>query len=69
MNTQVVLITGGLTGIGRATALAFAKEGAQVVVSGRRDEEGQKLVTEIRKKARKRSSSAPMCAAKKTYAT
>jgi NAD(P)-dependent dehydrogenase (short-subunit alcohol dehydrogenase family) len=49
MNAQVVLITGGLTGIGRATALAFAKEGAQVVVSGRRDEEGQKLVAEIRK--------------------
>src|ERR1700747_309744 len=49
MNTQVVLITGGLTGIGRATALAFAQEGAQVVVSGRRDEEGQKLVSEIRK--------------------
>ncbi len=50
MNTQVVLITGGLTGIGRATALAFAKEGAQLVVSGRRDEEGQNLVAEIRKK-------------------
>ncbi len=49
MHTQVVLITGGLTGIGRATALAFAKEGAQVVVSGRRDEEGQKVVSEIRK--------------------
>ncbi len=49
MNTQVVLITGGLTGIGRATALAFAKEGAQVVVSGRREEEGQKVVSEIRK--------------------
>src|ERR1700694_614629 len=49
MNTQVVLITGGLTGIGRATALAFAKEGAHVVVSGRRDAEGQKLVSEIRK--------------------
>jgi NAD(P)-dependent dehydrogenase (short-subunit alcohol dehydrogenase family) len=49
MNTRVVLITGGLTGIGRATALAFAKKGAQVVVSGRRDEEGQKLVSEIRK--------------------
>src|SRR6266481_8401278 len=50
MNTQVVLITGGLTGIGRATAFAFAKEAAQVVVSGRRDEEGQKLAGEIRKK-------------------
>src|SRR5258708_27919668 len=49
MNTQVVLITGGLTGIGRATALAFANEGAQVVISGRHDEEGQKLVGEIRK--------------------
>lgn len=49
MNTQVVLITGGLTGIGRATALAFAREGAQVVVSGRRDEEGKKLVAELRK--------------------
>src|SRR2546421_1131860 len=48
MNTQVVLITGGLTGIGRATALAFAKEGAQVVVSGRRDEEGKNLVAELR---------------------
>jgi len=49
MSTQVVLVTGGLTGIGRATALAFASEGAQVVVSGRRDEEGQKLASEIRK--------------------
>jgi NAD(P)-dependent dehydrogenase (short-subunit alcohol dehydrogenase family) len=49
MNTQVVLITGGLTGIGRATALAFAKQGAQVVVSGRRDEEGKKLVAELHK--------------------
>jgi NAD(P)-dependent dehydrogenase (short-subunit alcohol dehydrogenase family) len=49
MDTQVVLITGGLTGIGRATAFAFAQEGAHVVVSGRRDEEGQKLVSEIGK--------------------
>jgi NAD(P)-dependent dehydrogenase (short-subunit alcohol dehydrogenase family) len=48
MNTKVVLITGGLTGIGRATALAFAQEGAQVVVSGRHDEEGKKLVAEMR---------------------
>ena len=49
MNTQVVLITGALTGIGRVTAFAFANEGAQLVVSGRRDEEGQNLVSEIRK--------------------
>jgi NAD(P)-dependent dehydrogenase (short-subunit alcohol dehydrogenase family) len=42
MTTPVVLITGALTGIGRATALAFAREGAQLVVSGRREEEGQK---------------------------
>jgi NAD(P)-dependent dehydrogenase (short-subunit alcohol dehydrogenase family) len=48
LNNQVVLITGGLTGIGRATALAFANDSAQIVVSGRRDEEGQKLVSEIR---------------------
>jgi len=48
VNNQVVMITGGLTGIGRATALAFAKEGAQVVLSGRHDEEGQKLASEIR---------------------
>jgi NAD(P)-dependent dehydrogenase (short-subunit alcohol dehydrogenase family) len=47
--TPVVLITGALTGIGRATALAFASEGARVVVSGRRDEEGKKLVAELRK--------------------
>jgi NAD(P)-dependent dehydrogenase (short-subunit alcohol dehydrogenase family) len=49
MNTKVVLITGGLTGIGRATALAFAKEGAHVVVSGRHDEEGKELAAEMRK--------------------
>src|ERR1700692_737561 len=48
MTSPVVLITGALTGIGRATALAFAREGARVVVSGRRDDAGQKLVTELR---------------------
>src|SRR3979490_3045780 len=49
MTTPVVLVTGALTGIGRATALAFAREGARIVVSGRRDDEGQKLVGELQK--------------------
>src|SRR5712664_1376848 len=49
MTTPVVLITGALSGIGRATALAFANEGARVVISGRREEEGKKLVAELRK--------------------
>ncbi len=48
MNTPVVLITGALTGIGRATALLFAKQGARVVIAARRDEAGQKLAAEIR---------------------
>ena len=49
MSLPVVLITGALTGIGRATALAFANEGARVVISGRREEEGKKLLAELRK--------------------
>jgi NAD(P)-dependent dehydrogenase (short-subunit alcohol dehydrogenase family) len=48
MNTPVVLITGALTGIGRATAVAFAKKGAKLVVSGRHDDKGQALVAELR---------------------
>ena len=44
MSSPVVLITGALTGIGRATALAFANEGARVVISGRGEEEGKKLL-------------------------
>ena len=49
MSHPVVLITGALTGIGRATALAFAREGARIVVSGRRDDEGRKLAAELQK--------------------
>jgi NAD(P)-dependent dehydrogenase (short-subunit alcohol dehydrogenase family) len=47
-NHPVVLITGALTGIGRATAVAFAQEGARVVISGRHEDDGQALVTELR---------------------
>lgn len=48
MTTPVVLVTGALTGIGRATALAFARQGARIVVSGRRDAAGLALATELR---------------------
>jgi NAD(P)-dependent dehydrogenase (short-subunit alcohol dehydrogenase family) len=48
MSNSVVLITGALTGIGRATAIAFAKEGAQLVVAGRREDAGQQLTAELR---------------------
>jgi NAD(P)-dependent dehydrogenase (short-subunit alcohol dehydrogenase family) len=48
MSSPVVLITGALTGIGRATAIAFAKEGARLVVAGRREDAGQQLTAELR---------------------
>jgi NAD(P)-dependent dehydrogenase (short-subunit alcohol dehydrogenase family) len=48
MSNPVVLITGALTGIGRATAAAFAKDGASIVVSGRREAEGRALEAELR---------------------
>ena len=48
MNTRVVLITGALTGIGRAAAVAFARGGNRVVVSGRHEDAGQALAGELR---------------------
>src|SRR5216684_255634 len=48
MSTPVVLITGALTGIGRAAAFAFAQEGHRIVVSGRHDDAGETLVRELR---------------------
>ncbi|RTL50600.1 MAG: SDR family oxidoreductase [Rhodocyclaceae bacterium] len=47
MSASVVLITGALTGIGRATALAFARDRAHIVVSGRNEAAGQALVDEL----------------------
>jgi NAD(P)-dependent dehydrogenase (short-subunit alcohol dehydrogenase family) len=48
MSTQVVLITGALTGIGRATAIAFARDGVRVMVSGRNADAGEALAGELR---------------------
>ncbi len=48
MSSPVVLITGALAGIGRATAFAYAKEGAHVVVAGRNEEVGAELVRDLR---------------------
>jgi NAD(P)-dependent dehydrogenase (short-subunit alcohol dehydrogenase family) len=48
MSKSVVVITGALTGIGRATAIAFAREGSRVVVSGRNEDKGHTLAAELR---------------------
>lgn len=48
MSKQVVLVTGALTGIGRAAALGFARAGNTVAISGRHEEAGQALVAELK---------------------
>lgn len=48
LENKVALVTGGTSGIGRATAIAFGKAGAKVVFSGRREAEGEKTTALIR---------------------
>ncbi|MEM7012675.1 MAG: SDR family NAD(P)-dependent oxidoreductase, partial [Verrucomicrobiota bacterium] len=48
MKDKVVLITGGTSGIGEAAALKFGEAGAKVVVSGRREAEGAKVVDAVK---------------------
>lgn len=50
LNGRVALVTGGASGIGRATALRLAEEGASVLVTDIQDEAGETVATEIRNK-------------------
>ena len=59
MTGPAVLITGALVAMVRATALAFAREGARIVVSGRHDDKGNALVSELQELALKPRSSNP----------
>ena len=57
MNGKIVLITGGTSGIGKAAAMALAKLGAEVVVTGRNRERGEGAVEEIRRESGSRKVS------------
>ena len=46
---KVALVTGGTSGIGKATAIEFARAGAKIVLTGRREKEGAQVVAEIKK--------------------
>ena len=47
---KIALVTGGTSGIGKATAIALAQAGAKVVLTGRRTKEGEQVADEIRRR-------------------
>ena len=53
LESKVALVTGGTSGIEKATAIALGVAGAKVVFSGRREEEGENIANSIRQSGAK----------------